>query len=102
MSPVTVDDLIAALLEAQQPMEGNPHGALTMSEILARTGLAGNKVLLRLRELKREGRLGVTKVAREALDGTLHPRPAYYLVRDSSESHNQGIAERQEITGKQE
>lgn len=73
---VTEDDLIAALMS--EASDGNPHGARTVTELVALTGLCRQTVLARLRGLKADGLLGVTKVRTETVDGRAWPTTAYY------------------------
>lgn len=77
---VTEDDLIAALM-AVDASDANPHGALTMGELVAATGIGSTTLRHRLRVLHDAGRLGVTRVAHLALDGRTLPLPAYYVRR---------------------
>jgi len=73
---VTEDDLIAALMA--EPSDGNPHGARTMVELVAGTGVGRDRLCKRLHALQDAGQLGVTKIYATALDGRVMPRVAYY------------------------
>ena len=77
---VTEDDLIAALFSLE-PTDANPHGARTMGELVAASGMCRDTVLTRLHALKDAGQLGVTKLRKTTIDDRPWPTAAYYLRR---------------------
>ena len=74
---ITEDDLIAAVLAAYEPVDDVR--AMTTVELVDATGRSDKWVLKRLRELKRAGRLVVTKKLVETLDDRVVPVRAYLL-----------------------
>lgn len=74
---LTEQDLIEAILEAQAG-EG-PAGALTVHDLVEKTGMWDGCIREKLRRLQAMGRLDVCKVRRATIDGRVQAVPAYRL-----------------------
>lgn len=57
---------------------------MTVRELQERTGQSEGKILVRLRQLNREGKLEAVKVSRKRIDGGYAPVPAYRLKQGGS------------------
>ena len=71
-----VDELLAALLEAEQ----DKRVGMTTKELAAELGWSDERVRERLRDLKTAGRIEVVMVRRTILDGRLTVLPGYRMV----------------------
>lgn len=74
---LTEQDLIEAVLQAQA--DQGPAGALTIRDLVKRTGRTDTTIRTKLHELREAGRLEVLQVRRATLDGRVQPVPAYRL-----------------------
>ena len=82
---ITEDELITALLAAGDAGENDaPHNAKTARQLIEMTGRSESWLYRQLHALKNDGRLGVTKVWVEALNGVRRRVDAYY-VREINE-----------------
>jgi DNA-binding transcriptional regulator PaaX len=76
---LTEQDLIEAILTAQAAAAGGDAGALTIRELVERTGLSTDRVRTKLHGLQNAGRLEVCRVLRMTLDERTQLVPAYRL-----------------------
>lgn len=74
---MTADQILAEIEKAAKVRD--PADAKTAKELRAATGLSRDRITTYLHLLKREGRLAVHRVKREALDGSLKWYPAYTI-----------------------
>lgn len=79
MTKFTTNDILEAI-SAAVTVSADPDGAATKNEIVAASGLSEGMVTQRLMGLKREGRLEVVRVKREAIDGNMRSAPAYRVL----------------------
>jgi|TARA_Y100000310_G_C20583778_1_gene764336 hypothetical protein len=61
--------------------ESDGSEGLTSEQMMDATGLSSGSLLRKLRRLKREGRLDVSKVMRESLDGKARPHTVYAMKK---------------------
>ncbi len=78
---LSVDDLIDILLQNEDG-QGDDLGMTTI-ELCDATNLSRKTIRHRLRRLRRSGRLCVSSVLRESIDGRQVRRPSYYLVKEN-------------------
>lgn len=79
IDPLTQDELLAVLLEAERGQAPETEPGLTTEELQRLTGLSRLSIRRRLATLLREGRITVTRVRRQSIDGRLFLVPAYRL-----------------------
>ena len=77
---MTKDKLLQALIDAQTDNVHERHGFKTTTELQDETGWSKDKVLKRLRLLKKKGELEVGSIYDENLAGVIQPRTAYRLL----------------------
>lgn len=86
---ITLDDLIAALEQAQHGEQGDEVG-LSTDELCALTGWTDKKVREALRELATAGRLRVRKRRQRNLAGDWTRAPVYWVAAEVATTVNDG------------
>ena len=78
VAPITQNEILEALEIAYAGT--SPAHALTVADMVAKTGIGRRKTEERLLLLKAEGRLLAYRVKRERLDGVMRSVPAYVIT----------------------
>ena len=77
MTEITRDEWLSALSEALKLPEGS---GLTSAELCTQIGIGDDALLRRLKALKAQGRLEVTRGYRESIDGIMRIVPVYRIT----------------------